>query len=681
MVLRDENPQNLLLTCRLLGSVEFVLDGVAVQLGGRKSAALFAYLCRSRGFTAPRETLTGLFWGDSQEEQARASLRQTLSAIRRGLGPAADQILRSDLQSVKLDTASLDLDTTRFETLARSRLTADLLSATDLCRGEFLEGLGPVSPEFDRWADAERAVLRSSRAAVMLQLVDRLSEEARIDDAIAMALRMLTSDPLQEHVHRRLMTCYIAQHRHDAALRQFSLLTKLLADELGVAPEAATADLAREAQQHRARRRAPAQTTQPSARLPDTARPGNDVAPSPPLVTPAKPSIAVLAFRGVTKDALALSFAEGIADEITVNLSRDRGLLVVARQSSSRFSLSDTGPFDIGHALGVRFLLAGSVQVANGRVRVSVHLVRCDNGTEIWGDTFERSTEDVFDVQSEIARNVMVTTVGRVTAEEPWSVTGRETVSFEVYQLLHRGLRGLESHTASGMRDAVDALTRAVVLAPRDGRAHGLLAMAMIYDQWYYASDASVANVIPVAEKALTLDARDSKAHCALGIAFLVGRDHGRAAHHFAAGLAANPNDDVLLVEYGRFLMYIDRPEEGLRRVREAMRLNPFHPVWYWNVAGRCLHVLDRPAEALDAFRRISSPEFFHLAYQAVCLRRLGDTAAAFALRDRLYETRPDFSVEQFMAIFPYQNAETLHRFANDFRWLDGAAPDGPADL
>ena len=224
-------------------------------------------------------------------------------------------------------------------------------------------------------------------------------------------------------------------------------------------------------------------------------------------------------------------------------------------------------------------LLSGSVQVASGRVRVTVHLVRCDNSAEVWGDTFERSMADVFEVQSEIARNVMVTTVGRMTAEDPWSVTERGTASFKVYQLLHRGLRGLEGHTASEMRDAVESLTRAVALAPRDGRAHGLLAMAMIYDRWYFAFDSTVADVIPIAEKALTLDPRDSRAHCALGVAFLVGREHSRAAHHFEAGLAANPNDDLLLVEYGRFLMYIDRPEDGLRRVREAMRLNPFHPV------------------------------------------------------------------------------------------------------
>ena len=664
----DDKSHHTLLICRLLGPVELWLGQAAVKLGGRKNTALFAYLCLHRSTNVPRETLTGLLWGDSQDEQARASLRQTLSAIRRGLGTAADLVLRADMQSVQLNATSLDLDTAQFESLAKSRITSELQRATDLWRGEFLEGLGPISPEFDRWADAERAVLRSSRAAAMLQLVDLLFQEGRMDDAIGTALRLLASDPLQEHVHRRLMRAYMAQRRHDAALRQFTTLTALLADELGVEPEPATVALAREARQHRHPGQSSSLNKQGGSTSAET---HENVLRRPAVIAPAKPSIAVLTFRGVTADALAGPIAEGLADEITVNLSRDRGLLVVARQSSSRFSLSDAAPSDIGLALGVRFLLSGTVQVANSRVRVTVHLVRCDNGAEVWGDTFERSMEDLFKVQAEIARNVMVTTVGRMIAEEPWSIAERETASFEVYQHLHRGQRGLEGHTASGMREAVEALTRAVSLAPRDGRARGLLAMAMIYDRWYFAFDATVADVIPIAEMALTLDPRDSRAHCALGVAYLVGREHGRAAHHFEAGLAANPNDDMLLVEYGRFLMYVDRPEDGLRRVREAMRLNPFHPVWYWNVAGRCLHMLDRPAEALDAFRRIPAPAFYHLAYQAVCLKRLGDHHAASALRNQTFEAKPDFSVERFLAILPYLNSETLERYAKDFRWLE----------
>ena len=102
MTQTDPTGYKSVLSCRLLGSVEFRMNDVPVTFGGRKSTALLAYLCRSHAHTAPRETLTGLLWGDSQDEQARASLRQTLSAIRRGLEPVADRVFGSDMQSVRV---------------------------------------------------------------------------------------------------------------------------------------------------------------------------------------------------------------------------------------------------------------------------------------------------------------------------------------------------------------------------------------------------------------------------------------------------------------------------------------------------------------------------------------------------------------------------------------------------
>jgi adenylate cyclase len=79
--------------------------------------------------------------------------------------------------------------------------------------------------------------------------------------------------------------------------------------------------------------------------------------------------------------------------------------------------------------------------------------------------------------------------------------------------------------------------------------------------------------------------------------------------------MTLNPNDDLVPVEHARLLMNIDRPEDGLMRVREAMRLNPYHPNWYWNAEGTCLHIAGRYEEAIDAFDRVDSPQFWVEAY------------------------------------------------------------------
>jgi adenylate cyclase len=308
--------------------------------------------------------------------------------------------------------------------------------------------------------------------------------------------------------------------------------------------------------------------------------------------------------------------------------------------------------------------------MAGTRLRVAVHLARCQDGAEIWAETYNREIDDLFSVQSDIARTVMATVAGRImddaTLPDPSAAIG----DLDAMRLVLLGLRELHSHSASSMRSAVDLLSRAVALAPNNGRALGLLALAKVYDRWNYALRTDVADILPIAEQALRLDNRDSRAHCAMGIACLVSRDHDRAGHHFEAGLAANPNDDLLLIEYGRYLFYIDRPEEALSRIREAMRLNPLHPDWFWNIQGRSLHLLGRHAEALAAFRHITSPAYYHFAYMAACYRALGDETAANAMRARLFQAEPDFDVTRFIASLPHRNAASAERFARELQWL-----------
>lgn len=651
----------------LLGPFRLEVDGIPARIGGRKGIALLACLVR-RGGAVPRESLMALLWPDSAEPQARASLRQTLAALRRDLGGAAAAIRAGTGDAVALDRTVVSADTDALAPLAASASAEVLERAQALVRGAFLEGLGPITPEFDRWADAERAALRSAHETLLLRLCDARAAEGRTDEMIATALRLLTLDPLQEHVHRRVIDGYRRLQRHDAALRQFETLRAILRDELGVDPQPATLDLMRDIRKTRS---APGA----AAPLPAPVRPG-------PAVPSARPSIAVLPFAGLPEGSDAALLGEGIAEEVIVNLSRDRGLLVVARQSSFHPQVLRASPAEIGAQLGVRFLLSGSVRIAGGRIRVMAHLTSCEDAADLWSETYDRVLDDIFALQSEIAAMVMATATGQIADCSPVQAVPVVHGKLDAWRLVLLGLRHLHAHTPESMQAAIDALARAVALAPEDGRALGLLALARIYARWNFEAQADVSDLLPLAERAVALDRRDSRAQCALALACLLRRDHDRAGRHFQAGLAANPNDDLLRIEFGRYLLYVDRPEEGLSSIREAMRLNPRHPDWFWNIQGRCLHLLGRHAEALDAFRRVAAPAYYHLAYMAVCLRALGDTAAAERMRKRLFLARPDFDVARFIAIFPHANPQTAARFAREFAWLqaEGAAPPRQQD-
>ncbi|MEL7014071.1 MAG: hypothetical protein AAFO72_12420 [Pseudomonadota bacterium] len=119
------------------------------------------------------------------------------------------------------------------------------------------------------------------------------------------------------------------------------------------------------------------------------------------------------------------------------------------------------------------------------------------------------------------------------------------------------------------------------------------------------------------AKQAHALDGQETKAHCAIGLDHMVQERFEAARFHLETALKRFPKNDDLAIEFGRFLMYDDKPEEGLIRIREAMRLNPYHPNWYWNIAGRCLHTLERFQEALERFEKVIDPPFYVYGYRA----------------------------------------------------------------
>ena len=112
-----------------------------------------------------------------------------------------------------------------------------------------------------------------------------------------------------------------------------------------------------------------------------------------------------------------------------------------------------------------------------------------------------------------------------------------------------------------------------------------------------------------------------------------------------------------------RILIYEDRPDLGLERVRKAMPLNPFRPNCDWQLEGRCLHMPRRHADALEAFARIKNSPFWIYVYHELCQRELGDEAPAQTARAACLHHSPSFDLEQFKSIFPFRNPATAARF------------------
>lgn len=333
----------------LLGNFRVSLeDGYELLFPTKKARMLCAYLALPCGTTHSRERLAMLFWGDRADEQARGSLRTALTAIRRLLGADA---LRVERDLVALDPEVVTTDVKQISGYIADGSVESLQSALDMYRGRLLDDAVEAGADIEEWLRLERDRISDLTIGGFTRLLNHHAEQGNYAPALEAGRTLLAIDPLQENTHRLLMRVYAEHGQRGLALRQYDDISRFLAQELGIEPDAETRDLA-----HHIRVATDASTAKSSAPSDDVdgAIAGNaESSPVPPID---RPSIAVLPFAKMGQDDNDY-FADGIVEEITAALSRVRSFFVIARNSAVTFKGSELPVSKIAERLGVRYLL------------------------------------------------------------------------------------------------------------------------------------------------------------------------------------------------------------------------------------------------------------------------------------------------------------------------------------
>ncbi|HVS32571.1 MAG TPA: response regulator [Thermoanaerobaculia bacterium] len=241
----------------LLGDFRMSSESKAlINLTAKKSQAMLAYLGVKPAQLVSRDKMAGLLWSSTATEQARQSLRQTLSSLRKELSAISKdrKILVEEGDFLSLDPALVHVDVAEFEKLATSTSDESLAEAVRLYRGDFMEGFELDEERFDQWVIAERDRLHRLALKAHAQLMESQAKNGAHDDAIATAQSSLRVDPLQEIVHRALMRYFMDSGDLVNALQQYDALSKILKRELQVEPDAETKKLFNQIAQLRAKR-------------------------------------------------------------------------------------------------------------------------------------------------------------------------------------------------------------------------------------------------------------------------------------------------------------------------------------------------------------------------------------------------------------------------------------------
>lgn len=378
-----------------------------------------------------------------------------------------------------------------------------------------------------------------------------------------------------------------------------------------------------------------------------------------------KPSIAVLPLANMSGDPEQEFFADGLTEDIITELSRFRDLLVISRNSTFVHKGKAVNVREVAREFGVDYVLEGSVRKARDRVRVTVQLIDAETDRHVWAERYDRELEDIFAIQDEITHAIVATLPGRVEAATHDRAKRKPTDSMAAYECV---LAAKVRHHRSMREDNAEAqrlLDRALALDPNYAHAHAwkacVLGQTWVYG-WCADREAVMEQVAAELEVTLALDDNDSDVHRILAALNLNRDDHDKAAYHQDRALALNPNYDLVVVQQGELLTWLGRPEEGIDWIKKAMRLNPYHPERFWSHLGRACYCAEKYAEAVEAFSKITRPDYTHHGFLAAAFAQMGNAVAAGAHAAEVLKSEPKFSVAVYLATQHYKHAADRQR-------------------
>jgi eukaryotic-like serine/threonine-protein kinase len=340
-------------------------------------------------------------------------------------------------------------------------------------------------------------------------------------------------------------------------------------------------------------------------------------------------SIAVLPFANRSRDEQDEYFSDGLADELLSMLAKIRGLRVVARSSSFTFKGRQVTVAEVGKALNVATVLEGSVRKAGNRVRISVQLVKVSDGYHLWSETYDRTLEDIFAVQDDIARAVVselrTALLGKapdskarlaVNAEVAAAARGRGG-SGEAHRLYMQGRyfvdRGSREDTATG----IGHLREALELDPTHALAWAELARAWMNNAnggWAPPHEAN-ARARKAVERALALEPDLAEGHARLGgIQKNHEWDWKSAEASYRRALELAPGNSVVLDGAGVLAESLGRLDDAIALMRRSVEQNPLSSASYSNLA-LVYEASGRTVEAEEACRKA-----LELSPQRICI-------------------------------------------------------------
>lgn len=607
----------------------------------KKAQALLAYLCLSGGERVLRGRIAGLIWERGDETQARESLRKAVTELERvGIWSleASRDVLRLDLGDCWIDALEIAED-------------PELLLA---------DAYG-TSKAFDRWVMAERTRYEKHWRGLLEADLEALeAQDADPDLRAGSARKLLNFLPTHEPAFRSLMKAFA--DRGDAAqvVREFENFKREFIEKYELPPSEQTIAL-----YNSIRFRSQVRSTQSLKRPAVIAEelPKRLESEVGSIATrDYEASIAVLPLRDLSENKNGRHIGDGLVYDLGEALGRIPGFFVISHLATAPFGNLDRPPHEIGEALGVRYVVAGSIRVHGQRLRLSVELTDTESDAPLWNSRFDEDIADLFDMQDRLTEAVVRSVAPNVRAAELRRGDAKRAEDYDAYDLFLRAQENMRSPARAKFEAAEELFDLAIARAPRYSALLGWRAhwhVVRVGQGWSPDPDADGRQAEHFALRAVECGQVDHMALAVRGhVAAYLHRDFDLAFSCFEDALKINPNSPRAWLWSANAHAWIGDGARAVKEIERAMALSPYDPMICSFSGGASMAYLadgqyDRAAEF--ALRCVRENRGYTSGYKLLIMALTlgGHDAEARPHLNRLLLLEPDFTVTRFRDRFP----------------------------
>ncbi|SHG62939.1 BTAD domain-containing putative transcriptional regulator [Bradyrhizobium erythrophlei] len=620
----EANPETAArLSISLVGRPTIMFAGRLVELRTQKASAVLSYLALTEAKHESRERLVGLLWSRSDEEKARASLRQVVRELRAAFEDAGYGGFSAGRLSIHLSPEKVEVDIESVIRLAESGSVHPLLLNTPDLGERILEGMDDLDPSFRIWVLAKRQtindrLMRSLGAGLVAKDID-----ADVKTEIATAIVNL--DPTHEEACCHLMRVHAEQGDLAGALRIYKALWDLLDRDYGMEPSAITEELVADIKLGAFAR--------PAGRSDVRLESGGSAVrtshgPSDRLIVPAARHSGAAAkillvlqpfqMHGIDSDHAHL--VQGFSLHLAACLVRFREWSVIDRPpAAAAFPPPDSAP---------QYCIETTAYQAGTEINMVMVLRDEATGIYIWSESLRLSLDNWFETQQRIIRRIATSLNVQLSAERLKRLAGEPDVSLDAHD---RWLRGQSLHfkyDAESWQRAVTIFRDTIRENPTFSPCYSSLVQMnnneLFVHPGLFRELGKAQATLELAKRAVQLDPVDSRAHLCCGWSYVMAFREAEAAPHMELACELNDNDPWTLLSSAHYYAFCGSIEQARLRAEQSLALSPAPPYLGWGYHGIIRFLCGDYAGAVEAIDRAQGVVKILPAWRTAALIHLG---------------------------------------------------------